>query len=81
MPVSSLIVRTTAGAAPRAAHAVGALAGVTSCAVDDTDLVVITETRATAEDEALWKRIEQVEGVLAVELIYHNFEDLEEKTQ
>ena len=43
----------------------------------DNSLLVITETDATSEDEALWKRIEGVAGVVAVELIYHNFEDLE----
>ena len=77
MPISSLIVRTGEPDASRIVPALEAIGAVTSCDAQGPNIIVITETDATSEDEALWKTIEGVEGVVAVELIYHNFEDLE----
>ncbi len=79
MPISSLIVRTSEADAFRIACALRANEAVTSCEVRGPDLLVITETGATSDDEALFKAFDQVAGVRAVELIYHNFEGLEEE--
>ena len=79
MPISSLIVRTTEPDANGVARALETHPAVTTCEVRGADILIVTETGATSDDEALFKQFEQVEGVRAVELIYHNFEDLEEE--
>ena len=77
VPISSLIVRTEAAGTDAVVAEVSALAGATVSHVEGQDIVVLTETQARSEDTGLWERIESMHGVNAVELIYHNFEDLE----
>ena len=77
MPISSLIVRTEE---PKQAFVVEALATHPAIEVGHVgtgSIAVITETPGKDADTYLWKQIEAIEGVTHVELIYHNFEDLE----
>ena len=78
MPITSLIVRVTAGDIQAVAEKIRSLpgAGVSDIKVDS--LVAITETDDRQVDKALWDQIEQIPGVAAVDVIYHNFEDLED---
>ena len=77
MPISSVIVRTSAG---RAAEVAGHLKDFPESTVEKIhgdNVVLVTETRDQDHDRALWERIENVPGVIQCDLIYHNFEDVE----
>lgn len=78
MPVSSLIVSTQEHQAGRVAEAIDQMPSTSVCRVIQNDIVVLTETRDQQEDQRLWEQMKQIPGVLAVDLIYHNFEDVEE---
>ena len=79
MPISSLIVRVDADVREQCAEAIGQIPCLTVSNIEEQGLVVIVETDDSHEDKALWQTIEAIEGVHAIELIYHNFEDLEGK--
>ena len=78
MPVSSLIVGTQEHQVGRVAEAIDRMPSTSVCRVVQNDIVVLTETRDQEEDRQLWNRMKQIPGVLTVDLIYHNFEDVEE---
>ena len=75
MPISSLIVRTRLADAAPIGRVLEAMEAVVSWEARGPDLVVLTETRSPQDDATLWETIERVDGVAAVELVYHNFED------
>ncbi len=77
MPISSLIVSAEEGATTRVVTALQALPEITLAQVEGERIAVLTETTSREADKALWDQLEQQDGVRAVELIYHNFEDLE----
>jgi nitrate reductase NapAB chaperone NapD len=78
MPVSSLIIRVR----PDSLHpVVKAVSEIKQAAIHETrgqNIVVVTQTKTKSEDKKIWDRIEHLEGVLQTDLIYHNFEDIEE---
>ena len=82
MPVSSLIAQARRGCAEPVAqairHAVGAVARITDRQGDS--LIVLTTTDTRKEDREVWDRIEAIDDVLSLNLIYHNFEDATEAT-
>ncbi len=81
MPISSLIVKAAEGHAEAIAQAVDAVEGASVSELVDKNLVVLTETKDEKEDRRIWDALNAIEGVVSVELVYHNFEDLrEEKT-
>jgi nitrate reductase NapAB chaperone NapD len=77
VPISSLIVRTETAEteAVRALLANHPAIEVSHATADA--IAIITETPGDDVDKHLWKQIEAFSGVTHVELIYHNFEDLE----
>jgi nitrate reductase NapAB chaperone NapD len=77
MPISSLIVRTRPGEAARLALLIEKFDGATVSHVENDLMVTLTEQIDIASDKKLWERIESLEGVLAADVVYHNFEDLE----
>ena len=77
MPITSLIVRSKAGQAQSVAESIGAIPNAEVTDQVGHELVVITDTVDTAEDRRLWDCLEMLPGVLAVDAIYHNFEDME----
>lgn len=78
MPITSLIVRTTADNIQTVAEKIRRLPGASVSDIKDDSLVVITDTEDRQADKALWDQMEQISGVAAVDVIYHNFEDLED---
>ncbi len=78
MPISSLIVRTKGGAAEQVSRDLQSMAGLEISHVDGNDLVILTETASREEDSLLWDAVAGTTNVLGLDLIYHNFEDLEE---
>ena len=79
MPISSLIVRT---ASPEVAASLrDTINAIGNCSVErivGADLVVVTETVDIKDDKFIWDQLEMLGTVKSLELIYHNFEDLEE---
>ncbi len=75
MPVSGLIVRTRPGVADAVSRACAALSCVEVTHVEDPALVVVTDGATEKEDRRAMEQLQSLEGVVAVELIYHNFED------
>ncbi len=78
MPISSLIVRTKADQANAVCRALKTNEYVSSTEVHGDNIVLVTQTENRIEDKYLWDTIENVPGVLQCDLIYHNFEDVED---
>lgn len=78
MPVSSLIVRTETALTTPVGECLADHPLVTVTQVTPGAIAVVTETPDNRTDQHLWKQIEGIDGVTHLELIYHNFEDLEE---
>lgn len=84
MPISSLIVRTKSERTQNVASSIGEITGAEVSRIEAESIVVITDTRDQHQDRRIWDAIEAMPGVIGVNLIYHNFEDLEnesDKTQ
>lgn len=79
MPISSLIIHAAIGHADAVAQAIQIRPGVTVAETQGERLVVLTETANRDEDRHIWNELENTEHVVGVNLIYHNFEDLEEE--
>lgn len=79
MPVSSLLVRTDPERAAKVAEDLGQVPGTEVTDIKGDQIVVVTDTRSAQEDRDLHEKLEDVPGVLAVTLVYHNYEDLEEE--
>ena len=77
MPISSLIVRTTTGAGPTLAGDLTDHPAIEVCQVTPEAVAIVTETPEEPMDRLLWKQLEAHDAVTHVELIYHNFEELE----
>lgn len=77
MPISSLIVRTQASQHDCVIETLATHPAIEVGHVGPGSIAVITETPGKDADTHLWKQIEAIDGVTHVELIYHNFEDLE----
>lgn len=80
MPISSLIVRTKANETNVIADQIRNTVDHTEVSnIEGDNIVVLTDTATRDEDKEIWGKIESIPGVLKVDLIYHNFEDLEEE--
>jgi nitrate reductase NapAB chaperone NapD len=78
MPVSSMIVKAQEDRVDGVVVAIRALRGATVHAVQGSEIVAVTDTATEQEDHALWQAMEQTEGVAKLDLIYHNFEDVDD---
>jgi len=76
MPITSMIVKCREEKASSVAWTIAALPGATVSNVEGDQLVVITETTTREQDQGLWDRIEALPEVVALTVVYHNFEDL-----
>jgi nitrate reductase NapAB chaperone NapD len=79
MPISSLMLSTADGQAPTVVRTVQDHPGITVAGVSGNRVAVLTETRTRAEDRDIWDALENTEHVVGVNLVYHNFEDLEDQ--
>ena len=77
MPISGLVVQAQSG---RAEAVAGRLKAFPELEVEPgvgDRLVVVMETANRKQDREVYERIKETEDVLALSLIYANFEDLE----
>jgi nitrate reductase NapAB chaperone NapD len=77
IPISSLILRIGEGYSEAVRATVSSMEGVTISSEGENALAILSETVHPKEDKAIWAQLENIEGVLALELVYHNFEDME----
>ncbi len=77
MPISSLIVRTAEDRTDAISAKLATHPAIEVSYTVPGSVVIITETPDDHIDKHLWEQIEALDGVSLVELIYHNFEDLE----
>ena len=77
MPISSLIVQAQSGRVEAVAERLKAFPELEITPGDGDHLVVVAETEDRKHDREVYQRIEELEEVLALNLIYVNFEDLE----
>jgi len=75
MPITSFVVHTRAGSVDAVSDALQAYDGVNCVGRQGDALAVVVESPDRAADRALCDRIEATVDVLAVDAIYHNFED------
>ncbi len=78
MPISSLIVEVAGAEVAGVVAAINQLPYAEVSHTEKERLVVLTDTPNQDADHELWKQLEGVPGVAIVNLIYHNFEDLED---
>ena len=77
MPISSLIVQTQSGRAEAVAARLTSFPELEVTPGEGDHLVVVAETRDRKHDREVYRRIEETDEVLTLNLIYVNFEDLE----
>ncbi len=77
MPISSLIVRAAPEMAKQVADHIRRLSGADVSRIQGDSIVAVTETETREQDKKLWDDMKAIDGVLGVDLIYHNFEDME----
>lgn len=79
MPIASMIVSSAPGADTAILRRqLGSIEGVEIMHHCDEKFVLLAETPTRDQDEALWARLNGIESVGKVELVYYNFEDLGE---
>ncbi len=76
MPISSLIVQARNGHGEAVAERLKTFPELEVTTGHDDHLVVVAETRDRRQDREVYRRIEETDEVLAINLIYVNFEDL-----
>ncbi|HEY5512820.1 MAG TPA: chaperone NapD [Geomonas sp.] len=78
MPVSGVVVTCFSGSSAEVAERVGAFDGVEVHGVlPDGQIVAVVEADTVQGEVDLVSRLHEVDGVIAVRLAYHNFEDVE----
>lgn len=76
MPVSGIVLTCGVGAANDVAARVAALGGVEIHGVlPDDRIVAVIDAESVHDEVTLMSKLHEVDGVLAVMLAYHNFED------
>ena len=80
MPISSVIVRSSTEDVPIVAQAVKDIPNADVTTVSGENLIVVTQTDSREKDKQLWNTLEALPNVIGLDLIYYNFEDLEENT-
>ena len=79
MPISSVIVRKAESAESDAiAQSIATLDGTTVKHQEGDSLVVLIDVATPTDEKHVWNSLEDLEGVAHVDLIYHNFEDVDE---
>jgi periplasmic nitrate reductase NapD len=78
LPISSLIAQARPDAVPEILEQIARLEGAEIVVEDGGRIAIVTETSDRAEDARLWTTIESLPGVARLDMIYHNFEDVEE---
>lgn len=76
MPIASLVVRATLDMVDEVAQKIDEINGVTVTYVDGEKLVVLTETNSRDEDLETWEVIKGLNGVINLDLIYYNYEEV-----
>jgi len=78
MPVSGIVLTCASGTAHGVGARIGLLEGVEVQGVVPGDRVVaVIEADSVDGEVSLFSELHEIEGVLAVQLAYHNFEDSE----
>lgn len=79
MPVSSVIVRKSENAdSDSLSSELASVDGATLKHVEGDSFVVLIDVPTPSEEKLIWNTLESIEGVSHVDLIYHNFEDVDE---
>ena len=78
MPISSLVIKVAEHEVEKVVEKISSLNGARVSDTIGNSIVTLTETASTAQDKEMLEQLEQIEGVISVNLIYHNFEDVEE---
>lgn len=77
MPISGVVVKCTPGREASVAAAAGLIAGVeVHGALPDGQVVAVIEAGSVNAEAELAMQLQQIEGVLSVQVAYHNFEDV-----
>jgi nitrate reductase NapD len=78
MPVSGIVLTCGAGSADDVALRIAAIKGVEVHGVlPDGRIVAVVEADTVDGEVALVTELQEIEGVVSVQLAYHNFEDFE----
>ena len=77
MPISSLIVQVQSGCGEAVTERLRAFPELEVTPGHGDHLVVVSETGNRRHDRDVYRRIEETDAVVALNLIYANFEDAE----
>ena len=81
MPVSGIVLSCLTGRADAVALRIAALDGVEVHGVlPDGRIVAVVEAETIDGEVSLVSGLHDIEGVLSVNLAYHNFEDIEQES-
>lgn len=76
MPISGVVLRCTPGTETSVAEYARLLPGVdVHAALPDGQVVVVIEAETVKLEADLAMRLQEIEGVISVQVAYHNFED------
>lgn len=79
MPISSLIIRTKIDRTQRVIDELKKISLLTVEQVHHENIVAVTDTQCEQEDKIIWERVRNISGVIQSDLIFYNFEDVEER--
>ena len=79
MPISSLIVVVEESRVDDVVGVINSLPGAKVTKTEGTNILTLTETDSPEADKGLWDSLENIPGVVGVNLVYHNFEDVTEE--
>jgi len=78
MPVSGIVIICSHGSADEVASQMAAFGGVEVHGLLPDDRIVAVVEADTVDDEVqVVTKLQEIEGVISVQLAYHNFEDIE----
>ncbi len=78
MPITSLIIGTAPGESANVAQQLADVPYVTITDVKEDSIIVITDTPQSEDDKTCWDAFTGIPGVVSSDVIYHNFEDVEQ---
>lgn len=77
MPVSGIVIVCADGCAEKVAHTAGMREGIEIHGVlPDGKIVAVVEGDSVNCEVDLVSQLDEIEGVISVQLAYHNFEDI-----
>lgn len=77
MPISGVVIRCKQGKQQQVAEQANLLPGIeVQATLEDGQIIAVIEAASVQAEVDIASQVEQLDGVIGVQVAYHNFEDL-----